>query len=452
MRRTIGITNRGLMWDFSRRLEVTIPDRASTEPTDRSMPPEMMTKVIPTARISRYALSMKRLRKFCSAKKPGERNGSHAEHDDEQSQGDENGKVPEAGQGFPFHVVCSLSDEHLRYLEPELRRLQQADGPHDQCLDDRGNVGRDAERVDGGGQGLDDEGADDAAQEIELAAVQGGSAEHDGQDGVQLEQASCVVAVSVHDGGAHDKPRNSRAQPAERVHPEDDVLGVDSGEPGRRRVDSHRLDEHPRGGPPGKDMRHEQDECDDVHVERETQDVALSQDGEWFCVQPDLHGVREDHGDPAAGHEKDQGGNDGLHADPGDQHPVPHSRSAAYQQCREHGHDDGVLRMACQVSANENGHRSGGNGHHGAHRDVDSVRGNHERHADGQQHDGCAIFQDIDQVAVQVSFTDLNVQEVRREDHVEKQESREGNEGPGDVAAAQGLPPGHVNSPPRWSA
>ncbi len=53
MARTIGITRIGLKCDFSRRLEETIVDRASMEPTDRSMPPEMMTKVIPTARISR---------------------------------------------------------------------------------------------------------------------------------------------------------------------------------------------------------------------------------------------------------------------------------------------------------------------------------------------------------------------------------------------------------------
>ena len=53
MASTMGITRIGLTWDFSRRLEATIVDRASMEPTDRSMPPEMMTKVMPTARISR---------------------------------------------------------------------------------------------------------------------------------------------------------------------------------------------------------------------------------------------------------------------------------------------------------------------------------------------------------------------------------------------------------------
>ena len=42
---------------------------AMTEPTERSMPPEMMTKVIPMAVTSRKALSMKRLRKTCSEKK-----------------------------------------------------------------------------------------------------------------------------------------------------------------------------------------------------------------------------------------------------------------------------------------------------------------------------------------------------------------------------------------------
>ena len=35
----------------------SMPVNAMTEPTDRSMPPVRITKVMPTARISRYALS-----------------------------------------------------------------------------------------------------------------------------------------------------------------------------------------------------------------------------------------------------------------------------------------------------------------------------------------------------------------------------------------------------------
>ncbi len=39
--------------------------RASIEPTDRSMPPEMMTKVIPMAMIARKEAETARLEKFC---------------------------------------------------------------------------------------------------------------------------------------------------------------------------------------------------------------------------------------------------------------------------------------------------------------------------------------------------------------------------------------------------
>ena len=39
--------------------------RASIEPTDRSMPPEMMTKVIPMAMIARKEAATAMLEKFC---------------------------------------------------------------------------------------------------------------------------------------------------------------------------------------------------------------------------------------------------------------------------------------------------------------------------------------------------------------------------------------------------
>ena len=48
----------------------TIVDSATTDPTERSMPPVRMTKVIPTASTMRKALSMKRLAKTCPEAKP----------------------------------------------------------------------------------------------------------------------------------------------------------------------------------------------------------------------------------------------------------------------------------------------------------------------------------------------------------------------------------------------
>ena len=49
----------------------TIVVNATTEPTDRSMPPDRMTNVMPTATITRKALSISRLRNTCAEKKPG---------------------------------------------------------------------------------------------------------------------------------------------------------------------------------------------------------------------------------------------------------------------------------------------------------------------------------------------------------------------------------------------
>ena len=46
-------------------------DRASTEPTDRSMPPETITKVMPTAITSKKALSINRLKITCVDSRPG---------------------------------------------------------------------------------------------------------------------------------------------------------------------------------------------------------------------------------------------------------------------------------------------------------------------------------------------------------------------------------------------
>jgi hypothetical protein len=48
----------------------TIVVSAITEPTERSMPPERITKVMPTATMIRKALSISRLRNTCAEKKP----------------------------------------------------------------------------------------------------------------------------------------------------------------------------------------------------------------------------------------------------------------------------------------------------------------------------------------------------------------------------------------------
>ena len=69
MSRTRGMVLAGPQPWCSTSAADTMVVSAMTEPTDRSMPPEMMTKVIPMAVTPRKALSMKKLRKTWSEKK-----------------------------------------------------------------------------------------------------------------------------------------------------------------------------------------------------------------------------------------------------------------------------------------------------------------------------------------------------------------------------------------------
>jgi hypothetical protein len=55
----------------SRSAAAIIIERATTDPTERSIPPVRMTKVMPTASTIRKVLSMRRLRKTCPDRKPG---------------------------------------------------------------------------------------------------------------------------------------------------------------------------------------------------------------------------------------------------------------------------------------------------------------------------------------------------------------------------------------------
>jgi hypothetical protein len=70
MASTSGIAMAGLHPCFSTSEAETMVVSAITDPTDRSMPPDRITKVMPTATMHRKALSIKRLRNTCGEKKP----------------------------------------------------------------------------------------------------------------------------------------------------------------------------------------------------------------------------------------------------------------------------------------------------------------------------------------------------------------------------------------------
>ncbi|MCY1312678.1 hypothetical protein D9M70_631210 [compost metagenome] len=70
MSSTSGIATAGLQPRCSTSAASTMVLSATTEPTERSMPPERITKVMPTATMIRKALSISRLRNTWDEKKP----------------------------------------------------------------------------------------------------------------------------------------------------------------------------------------------------------------------------------------------------------------------------------------------------------------------------------------------------------------------------------------------
>ena len=87
----------------------------------------------------------------------------------------------------------------------------------DEREEERAHRGRHSEEGDGRFERLDREHADDRARDAELAAHERGSAEHDGEDRVELDVEAGGVGVGGHDVRAVQDARESGEQSARRV-------------------------------------------------------------------------------------------------------------------------------------------------------------------------------------------------------------------------------------------
>ena len=101
--------------------------KAITEPTDRSIPPEMITKVMPTATMPRKALSVRRLADHAGGSEVRKLREADRISDDEDHERDENRQeAPDHGWALPARR------RHWR----QTRRLRQQDGEHHDRLHD----------------------------------------------------------------------------------------------------------------------------------------------------------------------------------------------------------------------------------------------------------------------------------------------------------------------------
>ena len=67
-----------------------------------------------------------------------------------------------------------------------------------------------------------------------------------------------------------------------------------------------------------------------------------------------------------------------------------------------------------------------GKGDHRPHREVHTLGGDHRRHADGEDGDGCAAVQDVDQAAEEAAVLPCDGEEAGEERPVDEEDGGEG--------------------------
>ena len=148
----------------------------------------------------------------------------------------------------------------------------------------------------------------------------------------------------------------------------------------------------------------------DEHSRLQAADELLRAEGADRRIEDLRQSPVGDHqGEPAPGDEQAERGDDRLDPDDSDEHAVERSGEHADEQ-----RDDDGDRRAVVEGRRE---RRRGQGHRRADGEIDACRGHDDRHAEGDDHDGC----DLDELQPDV----VQRREVRREQQVEGDDDTE---------------------------
>ncbi len=217
-------------------------------------------------------------------------------------------------------------------------------------------------------------------------------------------------------GGQHHT-RPGGAKSADDIGGVLDQAGVDSGQIGRRRIAADRFekqskssaaDEQPQGAEdrtaknePG---RNQSDMSDAQALQERTGEARVGPAIEQVDHQPDASPA--DH--------QDQGGDDRLDVENGDQEPVPQPAQDAHRE-REHKNDE--VRIA---SVNPPSDDRADDGDDRSDRKIDAFRSDHHRHPQSDDGGRRRPVQNVDEVAEQAALNDADIEEPGRDDPVDR--------------------------------
>ena len=126
--------------------------------------------------------------------------------------------------------------------------------------------------------------------------------------------------------------------------------------------------------------------------------------------------------------------------------PFQRPQSAATTSAADDGHAHRVAAhvglhaiLDDELAADHQGGDRRADGHHGADRDVDAARRDHERHADRDERERRGAIEDVDDTAVEMPVAPLQLPEAGIEDGVDAEQQDQCGERPEQAMAQQAL-------------
>src|SRR5262249_814885 len=125
--------------------------------------------------------------------------------------------------------------------------------------------------------------------------------------------------------------------------------------------------------------------------------TAIGDGDEIRVVESDDLAFGDELGDAAPRHHQDQGGDDRLDVEHGDQQTVPQAAADTDRKGHQHGNRHAVAGI------DQGGGNGAGDRHDGTDRKVDAARGDDQGHADRQDGNRGTAIEDIDDAAEEMA-------------------------------------------------
>ena len=247
-----------------------------------------------------------------------------------------------------------------------------------------------------------------ASTETEASAEQRGAADHDREDGVELEPEPGIVGVGAHDVGGCDDAGERSAETAPHVDRDDQRPDADAGKLARARIAAGRLDQesqrraaHHEAG----DNKHERHEHDG---RRDAEHGAGAEPGEVRRVKVTIRPSVMSWATPRPATIRMSVATIGCMRSTATRKPFQAPQISPAPSAADTATGQAIaVGEARRDRARDRDDRADG--------EIDAAGGDHQHHAEREQRHRRAAVEDIDQAAEQPAVLQAQIEELRRD-------------------------------------